>query len=193
MRLPSGGAAERAAADALDRFWDGLTLAHSPGAPGGPSRPDELLDPGLAQSVRRLRLLDATPRPEPGFANQLWSELMSGQDSSTPAPPEVLAVTGRLSALARHRVVVELTVAAALLLVLLGGGAALNLPVALDPAAPTAAASAGAAGTGGATVVSGCARTVTPEPTRTALQLLSAPDPTSWPVPTASANRSQPC
>lgn len=184
MRSPSGEATERAAADALDRYWDGLTLTHAVTTPGGPAPLDEALDPALTRSVRRLRLLDATPHPEPGFANRLWADLMTGQPSPAPVPQQATTVAGRLSSLSRHRFLVELTVAAALLLVLFGGGAALKLPVALDPASPTVAASAGASTTVEAAVLSGCARTVTPEPTQAALQHFAASEPAQQPLPT---------
>lgn len=185
MRSPSGEAAERAAADALDRYWDGLTLTHALTTPGGgPTSQDEALDLALTRSVRQLRLLDATPHPEPGFANRLWADLMTGQASPAPAPPPAPSVVGRLSSLSRHRFLVELTVAAALLLVLFGGGAALKLPVALDPASPTVAASAATSATVEATVLSGCAQTVTPEPTQAALQHFAASEPAQQPLPT---------
>lgn len=193
MRSPSGDAAERAAADALDRYWDGLTLTQAVTAPGGPAPLDEALDPALTRSVRQLRLLDATPHPEPGFANRLWADLMTGQASPALGPPPALTVVGRLGALSRHRFLVELTVAAALLLVLFGGGAALKLPVALDPASPTVAASAGASGTVEAAVLTACARTVTPEPTLAALQRFAASEPAQWPVPTVAATQVEPC
>lgn len=156
------GAAERMSADALDRFWDGLTSAH----PGGPSRPDELLDPSLQRSVRRLRLVDETPAPDPVFTARLRSELMT----TLPTPVVVSPVAGsrRFGTLARRRVLVELVVAAALLLAVLGGGPVLKLPVSLDPAAPTVAASAAATGSAGFARAGACAQTVTPEPTAAA-------------------------
>ena len=184
MRSPSGDAAERAVADALDRYWDGLTIAHTVTASGGPAPLDEALDPALTRSVRQLRLLDATPHPEPGFANRLWADLITGQASLAPVPSPAPTVVGRLSSLSRHRFLVELTVAAALLLVLFGGGAALKLPVALDPASPTVAARAGASGTVEAAVLWGCGQTVTPEPTRAALQHFAASKPAQQPLPT---------
>jgi hypothetical protein len=176
------GAAERMTADVLDRFWDGLTSGH----PGGPSRPDELLDPSLQRSVRRLRLVDETPGPDPAFTARLRSELMTTQ----PAQLAVAAGGRRFGTLARRRVLVELVVAAALLLAVLGGGPVLKLPVSLDPAAPTVAASAAATGSAGFAASGACAQTVTPEPTVAAIGL--APAPTLPPEPSTGA-ASKPC
>lgn len=175
------GAAERVTADALDRFWDGLTAAH----PGGPSRPDELLEPSLQRSVRRLRLVDQTPGPDPVFASRLRTELTRRQPALVAIPP---AFGGcRFGSLARRRVLVELVVAAALLLAVLGGGPALNLPVSLDPAAPTVAASAAAPGSAGFAAVAACALTVTPEPTSTASGAVPIPTRPAAPVTPATA------
>jgi hypothetical protein len=186
------GAAERVTADALDRYWDSLATAQVLGASGGLSRPDELLDPTLTRSVRQVRMIDATPHPEPGFASQLWADLMAPQIIPSPAPPSSPTFAARLRALPRPRVLVELAVAAALLLVVLGGGAALELPVALDPAVPTAAASAGAAESGAVAGATTCPRTVTPEPTQATRQR-TAPLPTIPSAPTVSAVRSAAC
>ncbi len=65
---PSGGARERATADALDRYWDALTVAH----PGGPSPAGEPLDPGLtgacAGSTSRKRRPVPIRSSPPSFA-----------------------------------------------------------------------------------------------------------------------------
>ena len=193
MRSPSGDAAERAAADALDRYWDGLTIAQTWGVLSEPAPRDEALDPALTRSMRQLRLLDAAPHPEPGFANRLWADLMAGQALPAPAPLPAPTVVGRISSLSRHRFLVELTVAAALLLVLFGGGAALKLPVALDPASPTVAASTAMFATVEAAVLPGCARTVTPEPTQTALQHFAASEPAQQSLPTIPAAQVESC
>lgn len=168
------GAAERLTADALDRFWDGLTAAH----PGGPPRPDELLDPSLQRLVRRLRLVDETPGPDSLFATRLRAELVSSQVAPVAIRPSVSG--RRFGSLARRRVLVELVVAAALLLAVLGGGPALNLPVSLDPAAPTVAASAASGGAGFAAGAA-CTRTATPEPTSAVGG--AVPSPTRSPEP----------
>jgi hypothetical protein len=188
MKSPNGGA-ERVTADALDRFWDSLVTAHA--RPGGPHRPDELLDPALTRTVRQVRMIDATPHPEPGFAGQLWADLMAGQ--LAPASPPAIPMTGRLRALTRHRFLTELAVAAALLVVLLGGGAALELPVALDPAVPTAAASTGGESASEPVANLACAGTVTPEPTRIARFATVAPTATTAPGPAVLALPAEPC
>lgn len=167
-----GMGGDRRTAEALNHFWDELGGAH----PGGPARPDERLDPGLTRSVRRLRQVDETPRPEPAFAAHLWAELMTAPATATPSP----GLAGSLVRWPRHRFLVEVTVAAALLLMVLGGGTAFNLPGGLDATAPTAAASA-APGHGAIAPAIGCQHTVTPEPTRTAIAtrtLTAAPAPT---------------
>lgn len=179
MTSRKGAAAERITADALDRFWDGLTAGH----PGGPSRPRDLLDPSLQRSVRWLRLIDATPGPDPVFASRLRAELIRSQRAPVAISP---AVDGRrFGCLARRRVLVELAVAAALLLAVLGGGPALNLPVSLDPAAPTVAASAAAPGNAGFAAGAACTQTTTPEPTVAAAG--AVPAPTRSPEPAAGA------
>jgi hypothetical protein len=166
MMSPNGSGGDRITADALNRFWDELGSAH----PGGPARPEERLDPNLTRSVRRLRQVDEAPRPEPAFAARLWADLMTTPAPAAPAPassPAPSGLAGSLSRWPRHRVLVELTVAAALLLMVLGGGTAFNLPGAFDASAPTSAASAAAPGY--AAIASGCNHTVTPEPTQAAI------------------------
>lgn len=189
MRSRSGGAADRVTADALDRYWDSLSSAH----PGGPSRPAELLDPALTDTVRQLRVIDPAPRPEPAFATRLWAELMASQDSPAAASPPAAGVAGRLSALPRQRFLVEAAVAAALLIVVLGGGSALNLPAPLDPAAPTVAASAGVAGGAGMAAIAGCDQTATPEPTRAAVAAGAVPALPTLPAAATSAAGMAPC
>jgi len=97
---PSGGARERATADALDRYWDAVTGAH----PGGPSPAGEPLDPGLTGSVRRLHLTEAAARPDPVFAAKLRGELMAASPAPAVATPAgVAGVGGRLIVWPRHR------------------------------------------------------------------------------------------
>ena len=184
-------AAERATADALDRYWDSLVSARARGTPGGPSRPDELLDPTLTRALRHARMIDPTPHPEPGFAGQLWADLMTGRQNLAPVPRPPLTLVARLRGLPRPRVLVELAVAAALLLVVLGGGAALELPVALDPAVPTAAASTGAPESEARAGIGACLHTVTPEPTQ--VTQLRAESLSGIPTPPAPGSRSAGC
>ncbi len=182
---PNGGARERATADALDRFWDALTVAH----PGGPSPADEPLDRGLTRSVRRLHVTEAAARPDPVFAARLRGELMAASPEPAVAPPPIAAgVGGRLIVWPRHRMLVELAVVAALLVVILGGGAGSSLPVSLAPVSPTAAAGGQSpAGFGGGLA---CAPTVTPMPTHAVSGTTTA---LTTPVPTAPARRTAMC
>ena len=163
MMSPNARGGDRVTAEALNRFWDELGGAH----PGGPARSEDRLEPGLTHAVRRLRQVDDTPRPEPAFAAQLWVDLMTSPAQATTPPVGSPGLAGRLSRWPRHRVLVEVTVAAALLLMVLGGGTAFNLPGAFDSAAPTAAASMDAPGS--AAVAGECHNTVTPEPTQAAV------------------------
>ena len=194
------GGGDRQRADALDRYWDSLSYSHLGDThPGGRSRPEEMLDPGLKHVVRQAQFVDDAPRVDPAFAGQLWADLM--RQSAPPALPAARIVpsgpngglSGRISALPRHRFLVELAVAAALLVAVLSGGSALQLPVAFDPVAPTAAAEAVAPGVASVAPSPGCGQTVTPEPTLVAGAAQAGAMPTSLPVSTAPAALAERC
>jgi hypothetical protein len=202
MTLPSERRGDRRRADALDRYWDSLAQPHQgvDGAHlGGHAQPEEMLDPGLKHAVRRVQLVDDAPPVDPAFAGWLWADLM--RQSAAPALPLAAAVpvaaagglSGRLTALPRHRVLVELAIAAALLVAVLGGASALKLPVAFDPVTPTAAAEAIAPSVASVAAGPGCERTVTPEPTLSAGAAEGRAAPTSLPAPTAAAALAERC
>ena len=158
------------AAEALDRFWDGLLRAPAV-HPGGPPPLADGLDPTLAEAVRRLHADDDAPAPDAGFAVRLWQELVAATPVApepTPGPPrrDRSALGFVASPGGRGRLLVELAVAAALVVAIFGGGLGQSDFVpGLGQGSPTASAHTGQAPDAGGDVrVAACGAAATRAP-----------------------------